>query len=265
MRTTKPIRLLSFVLICSCFAASIMLVPADSTAPAFTQDFAQPTPWTNNIDSSGLWRIAGTWVATGHNKLMPSLAATQASFPNDSGTGFLALSINPGPSLQGSEIQTLPATGYSYGYYETRLKLSPVAGGCVSFFLVDAPKYGPHEIDIEFLMNESWLANPKAGKVHYTLHGPSGHPSHVADLPFNPTLGFHKYGILWTPGTIKWYVDGELSYTLNSADFNSSSTQVYIMANAWSGTKNWGGGPPAKISTSYYDWIKFWPNVTAPQ
>lgn len=237
---------------------------ADSTAPAVTQDFTQSTPWTSNTDSTGIWRIAGTWVGTGGNTLMPTLAATQASYTGDSGAGFLALSINPGPALQGSEIQTLPTTGYNYGYYETRLKLTPVAGGVVSFFLVEAPGYGPHEIDIEFLMNESWLTNPNAGQVHYTLHSAGGSPTYVANLGFNPTLGFHTYGILWTAGTVKWYVDGALSYTLNDANFNTTA-QMFIMANTWSGAANWGGGPPSKVSTSYYDWMKFWPNVTAPQ
>ena len=264
MITRNTIGFPSFALILFCVAASGAHATADSTAPAVTQDFNQSTPWASNIDSTGIWRIAGPWVGTGSNTLLPSLAATQASYPGDTGTGFLALSINPGPSLQGSEIQTLPTTGYNYGYYETRLKLTPVAGGVVSFFLVEAPNYGPHEIDIEFLMNEPWLTNPNAGQVHYTLHSAGGSPTYVANLGFNPTLGFHTYGILWTAGTIQWYVDGVLSYTLNDADFNTTA-QMFIMANTWSGNANWGGGPPSQVSTSYYDWMKFWPNVIAPQ
>ena len=255
---------LYFALISSFFGAFSWHATADSTAPAVTQNFTQATPWSGNIDSTGVWRIAGPWVGTGGNTLMPTLAATQSTYPGDSGTGFLALSINPGPALQGSEIQTLPTTGYNYGYYETRLKLTPVAGGVVSFFLVEAPGYGPHEIDIEFLMNESWLTNPSAGQVHYTLHSAGGSPTYVANLGFNPTLGFHTYGILWTPGTVQWYVDGALSYTLNDANFNTTA-QMFIMANTWSGNANWGGGPPSQVSTSYYNWMKFWPNVIAPK
>ena len=235
----------------------------NATTPLVCQHFTQPTPWAHNIDSTGIWRIAGTWIGSGSNTLMPSLAATAPSYPADSGTGYLALSMNPGPALQGSEIQSLPTTGYSYGYYETRMEVTTGSGGCASFFVVEAPHYGPHEIDIEFLLNESWLTSASTGAVHYTLHGPSGSRSQKISLPFNPTLGFHRYGILWQPGTVSWYVDGALSCTVNDSDFTTTA-QMYMMANMWSGDPKWGGGPPSEVSTSYYDWIKFWPNVTSP-
>lgn len=234
------------------------------TPPSVSQDYTQPTPWTNNTDSTGIWRIAGTWVGTGGNTLLPSLAATQSTFSGDDGTGYLSLRMNPGPSLQGSEIQTLPTTGYSYGYYEARMKLSTVPGGVVSFFIIEAPDYGPHEIDVEFLLNEPWLTTTNQGKVWYSIHGPNGSESHTVTLPFNPSLAFHRYGILWTPGTITWYVDGAYSFSVSRSDLTTTA-QMFIMANTWSGNANFGGGPPTSVSTSYYDWMKFWPNATAPQ
>lgn len=250
--------------------ALVLPIHADdaASAPAVFQDFTQPTPWTNKIDSTGVWRIAGPWVGTGKNKLLPELAATVRSCPNDSGTGFLTLSMNPGPKLEGSEIQTLATTPFGYGYYETRMKVSAVRGGCVSFFLKEVtpgnpPKYGKPEYDVEFLLDEPWLTNPTKGKVWCSLHGPDGDKSDGVDLPFNPTLDFHRYGMLWTPGSLKWYADGKLIHSMQRADL-TSDRQLYIMANAWSGGKYWGGPPPTTVSTSYYDWIKYWPNVTAP-
>jgi hypothetical protein len=258
---------LGLALMASGLALSIGRAGADTPAPLLFQDFTQPTPWTKKIDSTGVWRIAGPWVGTGKNHLLPKLAAVVPAYPNDSGTGFLTLSMNPGPALQGSEIQSLPTSGYGYGYYETRMKVSPVKGGCVSFFLKEVrtnpPGYGKAEYDVEFLLNEPWLTDPNAGKVWYSVHGPGGDKSHGVSLPFNPTLGFHRYGLLWTPGALKWYVDGVLSYSVERPDL-TSTRQLFIMANAWSGAKNWGGDPPSQVSTSYYDWIKYWPDVSAP-
>ena len=238
-----------------------------SPAPTVVQDFTQPTPWAKKIDSTGVWRIAGTWIGTGKNKLLPDLAAIIQTLPNETGNGFLALSMNPGPKLEGSEIQTLPTTGFAYGYYETRMKVSAVRGGCVSFFLKEVrtnpPGYGKAEYDVEFLLNEPWLTNPTAGKVWCSLHGPDGDKSDGVDLPFNPTLAFHRYGMLWTPGSLKWYADGKLIHEMHRPDL-TSDRQLFIMANAWSGAKYWGGPPPTETSTSYYDWIKYWPNATDP-
>lgn len=236
-------------------------IRGNPVAPLILQDFNQPLPWTNNIDSTGIWKISGTWVGTGNNTLLASLAAGLTSYSGDSGAGYLALSINPGLPLEGSEIQSLPTNGYSYGYYETRMKVTSVADGCASFFLIEAPGYGPHEYDYEFLMNEAWTTNSKVnGAVHLTTH-PSG-VSYVLNLPFNPTTGFHRYGMLWTPGKMAWYVDGKLLHSTTSSDMTTTA-QMFIMANVWSGDSTWGGGPPAQTSTTYYDWIKFWPNVTA--
>ena len=263
-------RALSFFLLTFLLPAHGRVNAAPSTntpAPAVFQDFTEPTPWAKKIDSTGVWRIAGPWIGTGKNELLPALAATVASCENDSGNGFLALSMNPGPKLEGSEIQSLPTTGFGYGYYETRMKVSAVRGGCVSFFLKEVltnpPGYGKLEPDVEFLLDEPWLTNPTKGKVWCSLHGPGGDKSDAVDLPFNPTLDFHRYGMLWTPGSLKWYADGKLIHSMQRGDL-SSDRQVFIMANAWSGGKNWGGPPPAKVSTTYYDWIKYWPNVTEP-
>jgi hypothetical protein len=243
-------------------AFATLPVFGNTNAPLVLQDFTQPIPWTDNVDSTGIWRISGIWVATGSNTFLPSLAATTSSYPGDSGAGYLALSMSNSPALYGSEIQSLPTNGYAYGYYETRMKVSSVAGGCVSFFIIQAPNYGPGEFDYEFLLNEPWTTNSQInGAVHITTH-PSN-TSYLLNLPFNPTVGFHRYGMLWTPGAMGWYADGKLLRTTSNSDLTASA-QMFIMANVWSGAPTWGSGPPTQTSTSYYDWIKFWPNVSAP-
>ena len=134
--------------------------------------------------------IAGVWYGTGSNELDPARAALTSTYPGDSGTGFLHLTITPSTNpLEGGEIQTL--TGYGYGYYEVRMMPSAVSGGVASFFLIGAPDYREPEFDIEFLLNAH-------NQVTFTNHPGSG--TTYYNLGFDPTADFHTYGILWTPG-----------------------------------------------------------------
>ncbi|MGO8702913.1 MAG: family 16 glycosylhydrolase, partial [Candidatus Brocadiia bacterium] len=154
---------------------------------------------------------------------------------------------------------TLP--GYGYGYYETRMKVTSVPGVCDSFFWIEAPNYGPHEWDIEFLTNESWITSTNSGMVHLTINYPGGSTTYALNLPFNPSLAFHRYGFLWTPGTLAYTVDGQIAYTFTDPNLNTTA-QGYIMMNTWTGNPYWGGGPPTQQATSVYDWVNFSPNVT---
>ena len=106
-------------------------------ALAINEEF---NPWSGNISPDGIWRIAGVWYGTGDNELDPARATLTSTYPGESSTGFLNLTITPSTNpLEGAEIQTL--TGYGYGYYEVRMMPSSVSGGVASFFLIGAPDY----------------------------------------------------------------------------------------------------------------------------
>ncbi len=119
--------------------------------PLIFEDF--DGPYTNRVSPDGVWRLAGPWTGTGGNFLDPNLA-------NVSG-GELSLTVADN-ERRGSEIQTLD--GYSYGYYETSMQVSPTRGVVNSFFVI-AEGYDPGtiEIDVEFLTNESWINSPDSG------------------------------------------------------------------------------------------------------
>ncbi len=248
-------------------AAVCLVGSSDGDGAAQAQAPAQETPgggiaqnfrppWNGNLSPDGLWRIAGVWKGTGGNVLDPALA--QISRPFGSATdGALLLSVAAN-DLRGSEIQTLK--GFSYGYYEVRMQVTGVPGVCASFFWIEAPKYGPHEWDIEFLTNESWIGSADQGQVHLTLH-PSN-TAFVMPLTFNPAKAFHRYGFLWTPGTIVFTVDGKAAHGFTEKELVTPS-QGFVMMNAWTGSRTWGGGPPTRQATTAYDRVKFTPGVTA--
>ncbi len=250
---------------------------SSSTQPSLYEKFTPPngtpsqtgTPALTTAD--GAFLVNGTWIGTGENQITPSLALFTTADPTTFGqpaTGYLTLSIAPGTPLKGSEIQSNTLPGYGYGYYETMMAVDPAraAGGVCSFFLIQAGgtlqnrTYGPGEFDIEFLLNESWLSSPSSGTVHLTTH-PTGTPK-IQSLSFNPSLGYHRYGFLWIPGSLSFTVDGQIVYTTTSSDVAMPANGMWIMANAWSGNTNFGGGPPSSQANCIYNWIKFWPNVS---
>ncbi len=206
-------------------------------------------PWSGLTSPDGAWRINGTWTGTDGNTIDPTLAQLTSTYDGISG-GFLSLTVAANQK-RGSEIQTLANPGYGYGHYEACIKVSPVSGVVDSFFWIEAPNYGPHEWDIEFLTPD-FSAN--AGAVHFTIHPTNA--TYKFPLPFNPGAAFHRYGFTWTPGTIVFYVDGKVAYTFMDPSLNTSATG-FIMANTWTGNPSWGGGPPTQNATSVYAWARY--------
>ena len=81
------------------------------------------------------------------------------------------LTVPAGSPLRGAELQSLTTPGYSYGYYEARIKTTDVqGGGVVSFFWIEQPNYGSHEWDVEFTLSDSWAGTTNPGRVSFTTH-----------------------------------------------------------------------------------------------
>jgi beta-glucanase (GH16 family) len=243
-------------------ASNTVVVTTKSSSAITPLVFEDFHPWSGAISPNGIWRIAGTWPGTGGNTLQPGNVAFTDTYPGDSGTGFMYLTVPAGSPLRGAELQSLTSPGYGYGYYEARIKSANVAGGgVVSFFWVEQPGYGPHEWDVEFTLSDSWAGTNNNGRVSYSLH-PNSSSATWINLGFNPSQTFHRYGFLWVPGRIDFTVDGKIVHTETDQKLATNATG-FIMVNTWSGTANFGGGPPAQAAISVYDWVKFYPGATS--
>ena len=261
-------------------ATSAPIVVITGLGPLFDEEFNPPNGTSSQTGiaglttSDGLFKIDGPWVGTGGNEINPPNAVFTTADPTTQGqpaTGFLSLSTYAsGGKNYAGEIISNNLPGYGCGYYEARMIVDPqrIAGGVVSFFWMqaggtsNARTYGPHEFDIEFLLNESWLTSTNTGAVHYTTH-PSN-ATYTQTLSFNPALGYHRYGFLWVPGTLSYTVDGVIVHTVTGSDV-ASCMGGWIMANVSTGDATCGGGPPASPFSGVYDWFKFWPGVTTVQ
>jgi hypothetical protein len=75
----------------------------------------------------------------------------------------------------------------------------------------------------------------------------------IANLPFNPTTGYHEYRIDFIPGNIIFYADGHELATMNTSAVPTSPGHL-IVTNWSNGNSLWSSGPPpgdSVISVAY--------------
>ncbi|MGB4840220.1 MAG: family 16 glycosylhydrolase [Saprospiraceae bacterium] len=166
-----------------------------------------------------------------------------------------------------------------YGYFEARCK-SMRANVCNAFWLYDPldppQKYVEgnfsEEIDIFEIFG-------KPGKQEYnrvfwaTLHRHETpyvesivnkkktklpDYSKTVKMPYDFYDDFHIYGFLWTPDTLKWFVDGEVVFERKN-DYFTNPLHIVFDAEIM---ETWMGLPDTKDlpSTFYIDYIRVWKN-----
>ena len=158
-------------------------------------------------------------------------------------SGQLFLTLAAG-TLYGGEL--LSSRRVRYGTYQARLRSSAAPGSITAFFLYEGVRSGNDEIDIELIggtrriLFTVWV---RGRQVHHR----------EANLPFDPSAGFHDYRIDHARNALRFYVDGA-----EMAHFSTSlpGAQMHVMANAW-----WPvwlqGGPYASDHRVAIEWIRY--------
>jgi serralysin len=136
--------------------------------------------------------------------------------PGQSGSSFslengsLVLSMNPS---QAQYLDTNPSGvqgGFSqqYGYFEVRAQLTGTSGYNADFWMIPTSGSSPPEIDI--FEHNGYIP----GDYEMTNHSSSAPVSNL-DLYEVPgiTTGFHDFGLMWTPDTLTWYIDGQEAFS----------------------------------------------------
>ena len=186
-------------------------------------------------------------------------------------------------SLRWSAAQSSPDTSISsfsrgrsttqawqYGYFEARMKWDVVKGGWPALWLIpleDALGESTHngiresgEIDI--FEGQGDHPHTYFGTLHdwVNLHD-SATPENHFDLPDNLDLSqFHLYGLLWTPGTVSWYLDNQLLHTEKTpAVFDR---QHFFLVIGMQEGVNWRLGDKSGITSPQMklavDWVHVW-------
>ena len=125
-----------------------------------------------------------------------------------------------------------------WGYYEVAARLPRGRGLWPAFWMLDSWG-GRDEVDaFEFLGNDRTTVYQS---VHYAKGGGSSYPYHP---PFDPTRGFHRYGVLLTPLIDTFYVDGIPTHSVP----NAAADSMYFMLSLSIGGRHSWPGPPDRTT-----------------
>lgn len=146
---------------------------------------------------------------------------------------------------------------YVHGYFETSLKLPEnyTAGVVVTYYTCNNLKYPHHrdEIDLEFLGHthgQNWVLQTNFYGNGSTSRG----REERYGLWFDPAQDFHRYGILWTPNRITYYVDGvPIRHVprVDSMGGDFPSKEMSLFATIWNGSDWATSGGQHKMDLKY--------------
>lgn len=225
--------------------------PALAQSTAFRDDFA-------TLDLTR-WYISDGWSNGAHQNCVWS--TDQAKVVD----GQLNIGFAPLPKgdrqYRCGEIQTRAA--YGYGTYEARMKTPSGSGLNAAFFTYIGAQQGkPHdEIDFEVL-----LRNTAQVDTTTFVNGKSGDgtvgsgKSHT--LPGPSDADFITYAFTWEPGSLRFYLDGELVRTMNDPKTIPTNPQRIFFSLWGSDTlTEWMGSfaPVTSPIALAVDWVAFTP------
>ncbi|CCF40237.1 hypothetical protein CH063_02304 [Colletotrichum higginsianum] len=161
------------------------------------------------------------------------------------GGGYLNLKVPGGQTAKpysSAEVSTT-FSNIKYASVRTVAILSEPAGVCNGAFFY---KNETQETDIEWLSDPASLSNQGTRKLWFTnqdadLNGIKTY--NAVTPPSNPTTTEHEYRLDWTPGRVRWFVDGVEIWT-TTGDV-PSTTGPWVFNNWSNGDKGWSAGPPA--------------------
>ncbi len=247
-------------------------VDLSKVATTFDDEFNSISLY-NSSTGNGTWKtsfISGnqtgsqSWMS---RTLQPNSEQEIYVDPSYAGSGTTALGLNPFSINNG--VLTITATNtptadlavlnnykytsglltteksfsQTYGYFEMKAELPSGQGVWPAFWMLPADGSWPPELDV--------MEQIGGKNVYQTSHYVDSSGAAVATgfssyVPTNAT-GFHTYGVLWTPKTLAWYVDGvEVATTATPAEMNKP---MYMLVNLAVGG-NWPGSAPSNFTSA---------------
>lgn len=144
----------------------------------------------------------------------------------------------------------------SYGWYEARMRTAAGSGLNSAIFTYSGPPNSKShdEIDFEFLGKA-----PGSVQLNYYVNAKGGHETFPA-LGFDASKSFNVYAIEWTPGRIRWFINGKLVRMASDATMPSTAGPFFL--DLWNGTSAvdaWLGKfePTATPSAASVDWAAY--------
>jgi len=172
------------------------------------------------------------------------------------------------------KITTYNKVGFTYGYLESRIKLSPGTGAWPAFWMLGnniatVPWPACGELDIMEFKGHS--PQVTYGTVHYKNSG-GGHSymGSTKNVGVDLTQDYHRYGMMWKPDEVSFYIDDALVYNVQKSETGlanwpfGKNTQgadpsFYIIFNLAMGG-HFGGDidPTLNSSALNIDWVRYY-------
>ena len=112
---------------------------------------------------------------------------------------------------------------YLYGYFEAEIKLDIKQGMWPAFWLLNT-KYVDKRPEIDIVE----VLGHEPNRLYHTYHTWTPDHSQLQGESVIDTSQFHKFGLLWEPNRLTWYVDGLPVFTTTE---NVSSQPMYPIIN----------------------------------
>jgi len=112
---------------------------------------------------------------------------------------------------------------FLYGTFEMRAQLPAGSGLWPAFWLVQTPGEPISEIDI---MEEEGRLPSTIFNTFIWSYSPIRHTAEAANTGKNLTDGFHTYGLVWTPTSLRWTFDGKVTKSLMAAQAAAMGTSI---------------------------------------
>ena len=142
-----------------------------------------------------------------------------------------------------------PGFTFTYGFVEARIWF-PGSGQTIDnwpAFWTDGQNW-PNDGEIDIAEG--------LGSMTGNYHNSAGTwNSPEPDTNISTGGSWHVYGVDWEPGSITWYIDGQVVHTLTSATTSITSSPQYIIFNVGA------GHTPAVGTTMMVDWVREWSKV----
>lgn len=193
------------------------------------------TPWDSENQSSCTWIAPEDTYLNGSGSLV--LRSRSGSFTAPSGTVF--------PYTSG---WAWTKEWRTYGYLEIRASYPNNRGTWPAFWMLQDG--WPPEIDIA-----EYRGNPKGYLTQAFYDGSWSSATQGGDY-----TGWHNYGLEWSEGSLKWYVDGNLVHSYTGSTVPSSPMYVILSAGTDCNDTD-GSGFPNYFNIDYFRWYQSKPNT----
>jgi hypothetical protein len=153
-----------------------------------------------------------------------------------------------------------------YGYYECRVKIAQASKGTHTAFwfqgdgqgIIDGTANDGAEIDV---VESAWLEDYTKAVMHIDGYGTSTQASTKQYTTPGLHLGYHTFGMLWTPTYINIYYDGVFKTSFTGDKWKVNAPEWIFLSDGASfgfNGDNFLVEPIGELTKAYFDYVRVW-------